>query len=172
MKTQLLLGLAASATALAACGGGDNSKEAQEKRIEETAKKYGVNADVTLDKDSEVDKVVINNGLGQYGQGLDLPSGFPQDVALPAGANIMAATNVPGQKNAFSIQALSNDDADTIINSVTSQMETSGWTKSASDQPTPQMRRIGFEKDDRMANFVITANGETNMVQLVTMTKP
>lgn len=164
--------LVSAAALLVACGG-DPSNEAKEKQLEDTAKKYGVNADVELDKDGDVKTVAIDNGLGgQYGQGLDLPAGFPADVAMPAGANILAATKVPGQKDGFSVQALATDDADTIVSTLTTGMESEGWTKIASDQPTPQMQRIGFEKDDRMANFVITANGETNMVQVVTMAKP
>lgn len=152
-----------------ACGGGADSNEAREKAMEDTAKKHGLDVDVTVGENGDAEQIVINNGAAQVGQNLNLPNNFPEDISLPSGWNIMSSAPVP---NGFSVQAIVSDDADTIINGLRGKMSADGWTEAVADQPTPQMSRINFEKDDRMANFNIMANGETNMVQLMTMVRP
>lgn len=154
---------------LASCGGSD-SNEAREKQMEDTAARYGVDVDVTLDEDGETEQIVINQGGAQVGQGLDLPSGFPDDIDLPESWNVMAAS--APMPNGYSIQALSDSPASEIMDELRSRLTAEGWIETAADTPTPQMSRISFEKDDRMANFNILENGETRAVQLLTMPTP
>ncbi|MEM9234868.1 MAG: hypothetical protein AAGA69_11620 [Pseudomonadota bacterium] len=154
---------------LAACGGVDDSPDAREKAMEQAAAKHGIDADVTVGKDGEVEQVVINSGAGQVGQNLSLPNGFPDDIPLPDDWNIMSSAAVP---NGFSVQALSEDSAEALMADLKASMTDTGWTVTASDQPTPQMSRVNFEKDGRMANFNIMLNGETRVVQLMTMVMP
>lgn len=154
---------------VAGCGGGD-TKESREKAIEDAAARHGFDADVTVGDDGEPEKIVINQGGGQVGQNLDLPSGFPDDIKLPDDLSIMAASSpLP---NGHSIQALSPRGVEETLANVRTKMSGEGWVEVATDSLTPQMSRINFEKDDRMANFNIIANGETSAVQLLTMPKP
>lgn len=169
MKLRHAAGMCVAAILLASCGGSD-SNEAREKQIEDTAAKYGVDVDVTLDEDGETDQIVINQGGAQVGQGLDLPSGFPDDISLPTAWNVMAASSP--MPNGYSIQALSDSSASEIMGELRSRLTAEGWVETAADTPTPQMSRISFEKDDRMANFNILENGETRAVQLLTMPTP
>lgn len=158
----------AAAALLTGCGGG--SDDAREQKLEDIAARHGIDADVTLDASGEIEKVVINQGGSQVGQGLDLPDGFPDDISLPGDWNVMAAS--APMPNGYSIQALSKDDAPTIIEGLRSRLGADGWAETVADTPTPHMSRIAFEKDDRMANFNIIENGETRAVQLLTMPKP
>lgn len=161
--------IAGAAIMLASCGGSD-SNETRERQMEEAAARHGIDADVTLDSSGETEKIVINAGGGQVGQGLDLPADFPSDVNLPSDWNIIAAA--APLPNAHSIQALSDKSTEDVVEDIRSSLSAEGWTETASDSPTPQMARINFEKEDRMANFNIIANGETRAVQVVTMPKP
>lgn len=158
-----------AALILASCGGND-SNEAREKKMEDTAARYGVDVDVSLDEDGETEQVVINQGGGQVGQGLNLPPGFPNDITLPETWNIMAAS--APMPNGYSIQALSDRSAAEIMDELRSRLTAEGWVETVADSPTSQMSRISFEKDDRMANFNILENGETRAVQLLTMPTP
>ncbi len=153
---------------LSACGGESENREAA---IEKEAKKYGIDADVTVDEKGDVKTVAIKRGNAVVGQHLSVPAEFPDDIKLPANWNMIASAPVPNL-NGFSVQALSEDDAETILTNLRGSMSADGWTETVADQPTPQMSRINFEKDDRMANFNIIANGDTNAVQLMTMSKP
>ena len=165
LRLTALIGVAAL---LSACGGDSDSREAA---IEKEAKKHGVDADVSVDKNGDVETIAIKSGNTVVGQNLNLPEGFPGDIRLPSDWNMIASAPVPNLSG-FSVQALSEDDADTIVSSLRKTMTGDGWTETAADAPTPQMSRINFEKGDRMANFNIIANGDTNAVQLMTMKKP
>lgn len=160
--------LALGAALLAGCGGGTN--EAREDNIEDTAARYGLDVEVNLDESGETDQVVINQGGGQVGQGLNLPDGFPGDIDFPIAWNVMAASSP--MPNGYSIQALTESSTGDIVAELRERLAAKGWTETAFQAPTPQMSQIGFEKDERMANFNILENGETRAVQLVTMPKP
>ncbi len=158
---------AAAAIALGACGGGN---DAREEKIEREAAKHGVNADVELDKNGDVARVEIK-GLGgaSVGSNLNLPADFPADVPLPADWSIMATSPAPG---GHMVQALSGDDAGTIASTMRESLTAEGWVEASADSPVPQMRRLGFEKDGRMTNVAITENGDTRLVQIITMKTP
>ena len=170
MKTTTgILSIALASGLLAACGGSD-SNSTREQAMADSAAAHGIDADVTLNDDGETEKVVINAGGGQVGKNLDLPAGFPEDISLPAGWDIMSSSSpLPGS---FNLQALSPDSAADILDTLRTRLTADGWTETASDSPTPAMSRINFEKDDRMANFNIIENGETRAVQILTMPKP
>lgn len=152
---------------LGACGGGNDAREAQ---MEREAARHGVDADVELNDKGEVEKVEIK-GLGgaSVGSNLDLPADFPEDVPVPSGWSIMATTPAPG---GYMVQALSGDGAQGIMDAMRASLTDQGWTETSADSPTPQMQRLGFTKDDRMTNVVITENGDTHAVQIITMKTP
>ncbi|MEO1136458.1 MAG: hypothetical protein AAFW68_07595 [Pseudomonadota bacterium] len=159
--------IVAAVFALGACGGGN---EAREQEIEREAARHGVDADVELNERGEVETVEIK-GLGgtSVGSNLDLPADFPADVPVPADWSIMATTPAPG---GYMVQALSGDDAQSIVDVMRASLSANGWAETSADTPTPQMRRIGFNKDDRMTNVIVTENGETHAVQIITIKTP
>ncbi|WDI32220.1 hypothetical protein PUV54_03310 [Hyphococcus flavus] len=163
--------IAAGAGLLAACGGG--GEEAREKQIEDMAKRHGVNADVELDDKGEVASVKINNGMGgaTVGSNLSLPDNFPSDVSVDDNWSVMAISPAPGV-DGFMVNAMTDDSVEETLSKLRSSLGAKGWTEEASDQPTPQMQRINFVKDDRMTNVNLISGGPQLTVQLVTMKKP
>ncbi len=160
--------LGGAALILAGCGGG--SEEAREKKMEDQAAKYGIDADVELDDDGEVKSVEIKGVNGaKVGTGLDLPDGFPEDVSVSEGWNIAAVSPAPG---GFSINAMTDEDVDAIVAFAREKMTAGGWTETQFRQPVPQMTTINFEKDARLTAYTIMNSGAQNSVQLVTMKKP
>ncbi|MEX6632978.1 hypothetical protein [Hyphococcus lacteus] len=158
-----------SAVFLAACGG-DDSANTKEKNIEDAAKAHGIDLDATVDAKGDTEKLEIKQGASRIGKNLDLPPDFPADVFISSDWNIMGTIPVP--TGGYSIQSMSSDEADVIVKLVRERMIAEGWDEVSSDSPMPQMSRIGFEKDDRMASFNVMENGATRMVQMVTTTKP
>ncbi|MEM8935410.1 MAG: hypothetical protein AAGC77_03290 [Pseudomonadota bacterium] len=159
----------ATGALLVACGGGDDSADALEKQMEQQAARAGIDADVKVDNDGDVESIEINRGGSTVGQNIGLPADFPIDIELPSDWNIIAVTPVPGL-DGHSLQALSSDDGETIISEVRQSMTENGWTEIPGD--ASPLARAGFEKDGRIANFAVTPNGATNAVQFTTMKKP
>lgn len=171
MKTKILMTVIGAAMLLAACGGG--SDEAREKKMEAEAAKHGIDADVELDDKGEVASVRINNGLGgTVGSNLDLPDGFPSDVPMDGAWSIISTSAVPGQQGGFMVQAMSDESIADLAEQAKQDMTAAGWSQTNADNPTPQMSRLGFEKDGRMTNYILMDAGEKTSVQVVTMKKP
>ena len=153
---------------LAACGDDSSDRAEQtEKAIEEAAKDQGIDLDATLNEDGEIEKIEMESGGSTVGQNLDLPDGFPEDVFISSGWNIMSTSPTPG---GFMVQSLTSQDSKSIVDEVREKMTGDGWAITA-EAVTP-LTQIGFEKDDRMTNFNVIPNGDTNAVQVVTMKKP
>ncbi len=158
-----------AATLLVACGGGSN--ESREAQIEKTAQKHGVDADVELDSSGEIAKVEIKRGDQRIGQGLKLPSGFPDDVSIPDGWNVIHTT--PAAQDGFMVQAMTGASVDDVLSSIRTNLQSAGWNEVAFAEPAPTMKQLGFEKDGRMTNVNLIIPGDGNVsVQLITMPKP
>lgn len=166
-RSPIIAGLL-GAGVLAACGGGDD--DAREARIERELQKRGLDGDVEVNDRGEVTKAEIRRGDQRVGQNLSLPEGFPDDVAIPDGWNVMHTT--PAPQGGFMLQALSEDSVEAIAESVRKSLSGDGWTETAADNPAPTMTRMSFEKGDRMTNVNILSAGGQNSVQLLTMDKP
>ncbi|MBI1394232.1 MAG: hypothetical protein GC152_15995 [Alphaproteobacteria bacterium] len=154
--------------ALAACGGGN---DAQEAKIEKELARYGLEGNVELDGSGEVKNVTISKGDQKIGRNLSLPDGFPSDVALVTGWEIIHSA--PSPNDGFMVQALVTTDVDAALAQLRANMEEDGWRETTFQQPAPTMTSIAFEKDDRMTsvNF-IGASGDQINAQLMTMRKP
>ncbi|WOR13898.1 hypothetical protein RYZ27_08970 [Hyphomonas sp. FCG-A18] len=168
--TKARIGLALAAALLMSACGGTDSIEDRERAMEDLAAKHGIDVDVKLSETGDTKQVVVNTAGGQVGTGLELPPGFPNDVIVPSDWNIMAA-NSPMPQN-YMVQALTKDSVNAVLETVRQEMSQAGWTEAESSQMTPQMSRVSFEKDDRLTAYTITQNGETQLVQVVSMPKP
>lgn len=155
---------------LGACGGNDDA-ESRARDMEAQAQKYGIDADITVNEAGEVDTVTVNTlGGGQVGRNLQLPTDFPNDVPIPPGYQIMSVS--PAPQGGFMVQAMTDDDIETILATLREQFSGEGWTESSADQTSPQMSRIGFEKGNRMSGLNLIDSGSQVAVQIVTMEKP
>ncbi len=155
--------VAVSAVALlTACGGGGDA-ETREAKMEQEAKKHGIDVDVTT--------VELKSGHGTIGNNLDLPDDFPKDVVLAANWNVISV--VPAPTGGYMVQAMTDSDVETVIADVRKNLTAEGWTETAFDQPAAIMTRINFEKGERVATLNVTNTGGPQLsLALVTMKKP
>ena len=172
MKTSALpqSGLIALTMVLAACGGSSDSPAERELAMEDAAAKHGIDVDVTLNDGGEPDKVVIETIGGQAGSGLALPPGFPDDVFVATDWNIMASS--APMSGMYNVQALAEQSSADIVSALRDTMTSRDWSESDFAQMTPQMVRLSFEKGTQMTTYTITENGETHLIQVVSMPKP
>lgn len=167
--TSLLATISLATLGLSACSGGSDS--AREEQIEELARQHGVDADVTLGVDGEVEQVAVKGlGGGTVGKNLSMPDDFPDDVVVDSSWNIMGTNSVP--TGGHMVQAMSDSEAAAIMDMLRPAMTAKGWTETDAGQPIGPMSKIGFEKEGRMAVYTIITGGPQRTVQLVTMKKP
>lgn len=163
--------LCAALLALWVVGCGDSEAESREAEMEALAERHGINADVTLDEDGSVGSVTISSSYGAVGNSLDLPDGFPTDVPISAGWNVMAVSQVP--QGGFMLQAMSESSQQAAIAEIREAMQDDGWSEEGFKQPAPHMSQLAFGKGDRMANVNVMQLGEAQLtIQLATMLKP
>ena len=160
--------VAALAVFAASCGGGGD--ESRERQMENELKKRGIDADVELNNEGGAETVEITRGDQRVGNDLALPADFPDDVAVSDDWAVIHTG--PAPQGGYMLQATAPKDRDGLLAMLRKEMTGDGWTEAGFAEPAPQMTQIGFEKDGRMANYNLIDNGETFMVQLVTMVKP
>lgn len=162
MTIKILIGAGATALLLTACGGGDSSSVDADAAQGDTG-----SASTALQKLGDK-KMVVQRGAGANlaGSNLDLPEGFPDDVRLPVDTNIIN-TGTPMPEHQMIMGMTPTAPAD-VLNQLRSAMSSEGWSESAAQEMTPQMSRIEFAKDARMARYTITQNGDTSAIQLLT----
>ena len=154
-----------AATLLAGCSSDNDSREQQ---IEAMAKKHGVNADVSLNAQGEVQSVTINSANGaQVGKNLQLPDDFPDDVPMAPDWAVMAVSPAPG---GFMVQAMTDAPAADVLAATREQLTSEGWVETGFAQPIPAMAQIGFAKGERTTNVNVMDGGDQRTVQMVTMT--
>lgn len=170
MKFVPYLMLAASAPfLLGACGGAD-SDTARENAIEKAAKRQGFDVDATISDDG-TEKIEVRQGAATMGRNLDRPSELPDDIHLPANWEIMAFSPVP--PSGYSVQAMTDDSPEDIIDELRREMLAEGWTEPEQGPELPgPMKRQAFEKGKRLATFTIVENGDGQTVQLMALTLP
>lgn len=152
-------------------GCGDSENETREAEIEALAERHGVNVDVTLDAEGNVDSVTTNSGHARVGNNLSLPDGFPDDVPIADSWNVMSVSQVP--QGGYMLQAMGDATQEAVVADLRAAMEGEGWSEKGFTQPAVHMSQLAFEKDDRMANVNIMQMGEAQLtIQLLTMDKP
>ncbi|WP_417486289.1 hypothetical protein [Maricaulis sp.] len=136
---------------LAACGGGTNE-----------AGTDGIGNDSPGGSESGETIVAMEQDLGgiqsQTGANLDLPDGFPDDVAHYPGLNIYGANAIAGM--GFSLAALADGTPDEVANFYSREMVALGWTEAA-NAPSGPGHMLRFEKGSRTFTVNLIPNGDT-----------
>ncbi len=153
----------------AGCGGGQ-SEEAREQAMEDAAAEQGIDADVELDDDGNVESLAIDQGMGamqgQVGINLELPEGFPEDVPLYPGLSIHAANAMP---QGHMVQASTEDDRQEVIDFFKERLTAEGWTEAESNE-AGQMLQMRFTKGQRVTGITIMPGNPGHIVQISSMT--
>ncbi|MFN3232372.1 MAG: hypothetical protein ACE363_09465 [Alphaproteobacteria bacterium] len=157
---------------LSACGDSEQSREAE---LESIAAEYGVDLDVEINEETGEEKMIVQQGSfggveSQAGMNLDLPDGFPDDVATYPGMQVYGSSGLP---MGVSISALSDDTQDEVAAYFSEQMVGKGWTDESGPAPAPSMRSLRFTKDNRTANLTLLPGGEGGTaIQMTVLTMP
>ncbi len=155
---------------LTGCGSASDSNTEREQQLEQYAKRHGVDVDVEINEASNEEKLVISNINGsQTGNNLDMPEGFPQDVAIYPGMRIILSTPIP---NGMSLQAQSDDDKATVSAYFAQVMQQQGWTLKPQNAQSELMQSLQFEKGDRVASVMLIANNNLTNIQINAMRLP
>lgn len=157
-----------AAMMLSACGGGAPGTDGDTNPPDALPPASSANGSAreALEKLGDNEVVVQNQGGSKAGSNLQLPDGFPDDVSLPAGVNVVStSTPLPDTQMIMGITPSAPVEA---IEEFRVLMTENGWSETAFQEMTPQMTRIDFEKDDRMTNITVTLNGDTSAIQLMT----
>lgn len=95
----------------------------------------------------------------QGGANLNLPEGFPEDIAIHEDLNIYGANAIPGM--GFSLAATSSASQSDLAQFYQREMPTLGWTEMHLGDATGTVQMLRFEKDGRSVsvNFVPNNNG-------------
>ena len=158
-----------AAGCLLGCGGGAQTQTEQDRKAEEYAKSFGVDASVSTRADG-TKSVVVERNLGgitsQAGSNLSVPAAFPKDFPLYPRLNISASNELPNQGH--TLQGQSEDSAAQIAEFYVAQMKANGWTEHSTAGQSPIMRSLQFQKDDRIASVNLITGGTGTTVQLMT----
>ena len=168
---RLLLTAALMCMLVAACGG-SQSEQAREDAIEDLAAQYGVDADVELDEDGNVEQLTIDRSVGgmqaQLGQNLDLPADFPADVPIYPGLSIHSVSAVP---QGHMVQGTTEDDRQAVVDFLRERLLADGWTEAESNEVGP-MLQMRFEKGSRITGIMLMPGNPGVVVQLSALTLP
>lgn len=152
-------------TLLVGCAG---EKDEREQHIEAIAAEHGVNADVSLDAEGEVESISIHSaGGGQVGKNLQLPDDFPDDVLMAPNWDVMSISPAPG---GFMVQAMTDVSMEDALAAAREQLTSEGWEETGFAQPNPMMSQARFSKGDRSTNINVMDTGAQRTLQLMTMT--
>ncbi|WP_297732468.1 hypothetical protein [uncultured Maricaulis sp.] len=120
--------------------------------------------------DSAEPQVVMEQDIGgirsQAGANLDLPDGFPDDIAHYPGLNIYGANAIPNM--GFSLAALADGSVEEVAEYYASEMAALGWTEAANG-PSGPGQMLQFEKAGRTTSVNLIPNGATTTVSVTAL---
>ena len=146
---------ATAALMLAACGGDPS-------RPDTTTGQAG--------PDRAEPQVVMEQDLGgirsQTGANLNLPDGFPDDVAHYPGLNIYGANAIPNM--GFSLAAIADGAMADVADFYAREMPALGWSM-ISNGPSGPGHLLQFEKDGRSTAINLIPNGASTTVSVTAL---
>jgi len=146
--------LFALALPLAACGDSGNNGGEQ-------------NADTSANDEQIVVADQNSGGIhSQAGANLNLPAGFPEDVAHYPGLNIYGANPIPNM--GYSLAALAEGSPEEVAAFYSREMAALGWTEAA---PTPggASQMLRFEKGTRSVSINLIPNGANTTLSITAL---
>lgn len=153
MKAALVL--IAAALPLAACGGDSTQPE---------------NSAAPETPDGAEPQVVMEQDLGgirsQAGANLNLPAGFPEDMAHYPGLNIYGANAIPNM--GFSLAAMAEGSMNDVAEFYSREMTALGWTETGNG-PSGPGHLLQFEKAGRTTAINLIPNGASTTVSVTVL---
>lgn len=114
--------------------------------------------------------VVMEQNTGgmhaQAGANLNLPAGFPEDVAHYPGLNIYGANTIPNM--GFALAALANGTPGEVAAFYSREMQALGWTEAA-NTPNGPGQMLRFEKGARSVSLNLIPNGNDTTLSITAL---
>tara|TARA_R110002072_G_scaffold126584_6_gene263482 strand:- start:106 stop:558 length:453 start_codon:yes stop_codon:yes gene_type:complete len=108
-----------------------------------------------------------NGGMhAQAGANLNLPAGFPDDVAHYPGLNIYGANTIPNM--GFALAALANGSPAEVAAFYSREMQALGWTEAA-NAPNGPGQMLRFEKGARSVSLNLIPNGNDTTLSITAL---
>ncbi|WP_417496593.1 hypothetical protein [Maricaulis sp.] len=121
------------------------------------------------DDDGEPMVVMEQNNGGmhaQAGANLDLPAGFPEDVAHYPGLNIYGASAIPNM--GYTLAALAQGSPAEVAAFYSREMAELGWTEAA-NAPNGPGQMLRFEKGARSISLNLIPNGDDTTLSITAL---
>ena len=156
--------LAATITMLALVSGcgkaaDETSNSVAETMIEQAASEQGIDADVKISQGEAQISMEATTERGtetfQTGQGVAMPSGFPDDIPVPEGLKLHLA-NTAEEGGVFNIQGESPLGLDALMAFYKTETAAQGWTEVSSNAMAGVMTSLEYEKDGRVLRVIAT----------------
>tara|TARA_R110002096_G_scaffold43420_16_gene117105 strand:+ start:228 stop:704 length:477 start_codon:yes stop_codon:yes gene_type:complete len=152
---RLVLPITLLAAPLAACGGDTTPQSA--------ASGAGQNG-------GDEQMVVMEQNSGgmhaQAGANLNLPAGFPDDVAHYPGLNIYGASTIPNM--GYTLAAMADGSPADVAAFYSHEMTALGWTEAA-NAPNGPGQMLRFEKGSRSVSLNLIPNGDDTTLSITAM---
>tara|TARA_R110002126_G_scaffold70458_5_gene177307 strand:- start:4240 stop:4788 length:549 start_codon:yes stop_codon:yes gene_type:complete len=108
-----------------------------------------------------------NGGMhAQAGANLDLPAGFPEDVAHYPGLNIYGASAIPNM--GYTLAALAEGSPAEVAAFYSREMAELGWTEAA-NAPNGPGQMLRFEKGARSISLNLIPNGDDTTLSITAL---
>ncbi len=145
------------------------SENAIEKAIESDAGGEGQDVDVNI-KDGGV-TLTSEDGKTQIsiGENTTLPKGFPDDVPLYPGLQLLGSSAAPGTED-YAVQATSTDGIDKIAAYYGKELKSRNWEEERTMAMAmgQDMRILAYTKDGRRVHVTLHATDDSTMVSIHT----
>lgn len=153
--SQIVLPLIALTSPLGACGG-------------DTAQQSASNNAAQGGSDEQM--VVMEQDRGgihsQAGANLNLPAGFPEDVAHYPGLNIYGANTIPNM--GYALAALAEGTPNEVAAFYSREMQALGWTEVV-NAPSGPGQMLRFEKGERVFSLNLIPNGADTTLSITAL---
>ncbi len=117
--------------------------------------------------------VTIDRNAGgihsQAGANLNLPTGFPDDIAIFPGMNIYGASEVPGM--GYSLSAISDAAPADVAEFYVREMTALGWTDASTGGGGAPSQVLRFEKEARVTSVNLMPNNGGTTLSITSLTQ-
>jgi len=106
----------------------------------------------------------------QAGANLNVPAGFPDDIAIYDGLNIYGANDMGPM--GYTLTAISDASIEEIAAFYSREMAAQGWSEESAAVQGNSARAMRFQKGTRMTTVNLLPNGETTAVTISALNVP
>lgn len=124
------------------------------------------NGETQMQVDDSGLSIKTSDGEAHYGEGAEVPDGWPEVLALPKGAKVRASTTTP---DGLMVVFTASDSPKELVSSYDSQLTDDGWSQTSSSSLEGMMMNA-YEKDSAAVTITAMESSETDGASDVNIT--